>query len=398
MRNKNLNSHDHIPITKPFLGKEEMEAIIKPLETGWIVQGPHVEEFEQKFNLFTGVKNSIASTSCTTALHMGIKALGIKPGDEVIVPAFTWVSTANVVEYEGGTPVFCDIDLDTFNITVQSIEQLITERTVGIIPVHLFGLCADMDPIIALAEKHDVWVMEDAACAFGAIYKGNHAGTCGKIGCFSFHPRKSITTGEGGMVTTQDDNLADVIRSLRDHGATKTDLTRHEEEGAYLLSSYPMLGFNYRMTDFQGAVGSAQMNKAEFILDKRKIQAEVYDKELQSSYNLKIPYVPEGYIHGYQAYVTLFCDEEPNLGNVDQMNQRRNLLMAELETLGISTRQGTHSAALTQFYTQKYGTSREAFPNSYIAEKLTLSLPLFTDMSELQQEYIIKTVLSKVNQ
>src|SRR6266550_1146761 len=184
-----------IPITKPFFGEEELRAVQLPLESGWVVQGPYVARFEEMFSAFTGASFSSAATSCTTALHLAVAALGLQPGDEVIVPAFTWVATANVVEYMGAKPVFCDIRLDTFNIDVEQIEALITPRTVGVIPVHLFGLCADMQPILDLARRHSLWVVEDAACALGAWYQGSHAGTLGDMGCFSFHPRKSITTG-----------------------------------------------------------------------------------------------------------------------------------------------------------------------------------------------------------
>src|SRR5215207_5340771 len=196
-----------IPITRPVFGPEEMAAVQKPLESGWVVQGPYVRQFEEQFSAFTGAQYSVATSSCTTALHIAVAALDLKPGDEVIVPAFTWVATANVVEYMGARPVFCDIDLRTFNIDVAQISGLITERTVGIIPAHLFGLCADIAPIMELARRHHLWVVEDAACAFGAWYHGIHAGLFGDLGCFSFHPRKSITTGEGGMITTSRPHL-----------------------------------------------------------------------------------------------------------------------------------------------------------------------------------------------
>ena len=251
-----------IPITKPFFGPEELLAVQKPLESGWVVQGPFVQHFEEKFSAFIGSRFSVATSSCTTALHVGVAAMGLKPDDEVIVPAFTWVSTANVVEYMGAKPIFCDIDLDTFNIAATHIEALITARTVGIIPVHLFGLCADMQPILEIAKRHNLWVVEDAACAFGAYHYGRHAGTLGDIGCFSFHPRKSITTGEGGMISTDSEAIDRLARSLRDHGASRSDLMRHESEQAFLLAEYNHLGHNYRMTDLQGALGCVQMDRA----------------------------------------------------------------------------------------------------------------------------------------
>src|SRR3954451_22361788 len=183
-----------IPIARPLFGQEELDAIQKPLESGYVLQGPFVEEFERRLAAYVDVPHAVASTSCTSALHLIVAALGVKPGDEVIVPAFTWVSTANVVEYMGATPRFCDVDLTTFNIDADQIESLVGPRTVGIIPVHLFGLCADMAAGNAVAERHGLWVLEDAACAFGAWQGGRHAVTLGDLGASSFHPRKSVTT------------------------------------------------------------------------------------------------------------------------------------------------------------------------------------------------------------
>ena len=199
----------NIPIARTSLLENEIQSVIAPLESGWLVQGPKVQEFESKWSEFTGSKNSLAVTSCTTALHLSLAALGFGPGDEAIVPAFTWISTANVVEHLGGKVIFCDIDPLTFNIDVSQIEGKITANTKAILPVHLFGLSADMHPINEIAKRHNLWVIEDAACGFGARYHGAHVGTLGTTGCFSFHPRKAITTGEGGMVTTSDAELAD---------------------------------------------------------------------------------------------------------------------------------------------------------------------------------------------
>ncbi len=378
-----------IPITKPLFGEAELRAVQEPLKSGWVVQGPFVQRFEEEFSEFTGAKYSIAASSCTTALHMAVAALGLKPGDEVIVPAFTWVSTANVVEYMGATPVFCDIDLSTFNVDPNLIEELITPRTVGIIPVHLFGLCADLEPIQETAARHGLWVVEDAACAFGAFYKGSHAGTFGEMACFSFHPRKSITTGEGGMLTTQREDLDQMTRSLRDHGSSRSDLARHNERSGFLLSEYEVLGYNYRMTDIQAALGCAQMGRADSILSERSRLALLYDESLADIAWLQTPESPDGYVHGYQAYVCLFRPTAPTLDNVEGLHRRRNVLMDSLDEKGIATRQGTHAPIATGYYSKKYGLRPAQFPNAYIADRLSLALPLFAQMSEQDQTTVV---------
>jgi len=378
-----------IPITRPFFDDTDCAAIVKPLEAGWVVQGPFVESFEAEFSAFTAARYCAATTSCTTALHLAVAALGLKPGDEVIVPAFTWISTANVVEYMGARPVFCDIDFTTYNIDVDQVEGLITARTVGMIPVHLFGLCADMTPLMEIAARRHLWVVEDAACAFGARYQGRHAGTFGEMGCFSFHPRKSITTGEGGMITTQREDLDRSVRSLRDHGASRTDFERHSQQAAFLLADYNHLGYNYRMTDIQGALGCAQMRRASWILDERTRRAQRYDELLKHTGWLQTPLVLEGYVHGYQAYVCLFRPEAPALRNVDLLHKRRNRLMQQLEEHGISTRQGTHAPVLTGYYKDKYGFSDHQFPNALLAERLTLALPLYAQLTDIEQDAVV---------
>ena len=379
----------NIPITKPFFGAEEMEAVQRPLESGWVVQGPFVKEFEDKFTAFTGSPHAAATSSCTTALHASVAALGLKPGDEVIVPSFTWVSTPNVVEYMGARPIFCDVDLRTFNIDPARIESAITPRTVGIIPVHLFGLCVDMDRILAVASRNKLWIVEDAACAFGARYNGQHAGTFGDTGCFSFHPRKSITTGEGGMITTASTDLDRSVRSLREHGASSSDLDRHKSAAGMLLSEYQHLGYNYRMTDIQGAIGCAQMDRAEWILGERTRRAAAYDEMLSDVEWLETPVVPENYVHGYQAYVCLFRPEEPSLSNVDQLHTSRNEVMARLGERGIATRQGTHAPVILDYYANKYNIRPEQYPNAYMADRLGLTLPLFPQMTADEQDVVV---------
>jgi perosamine synthetase len=386
-----------IPITKPFFGEEEFRAVQAPLESGWVVQGPFVHEFEQKFSAFTKAPHAAASSSCTTALHLAVAALGLKAGDEVVVPAFTWVATPNVVEYMGARPVFADIDLETFNIDPAAAASAVTGRTVGIIPVHLFGLCAEMNAIGALASRRSLWTVEDAACAFGTWSGGRHAGTFGEFGCFSFHPRKSITTGEGGMVTTGRRDLHDLVCSLRDHGATRSDRDRHAQAGGFLLAAYPHLGYNYRLTDIQGALGCAQMGRAEALLCGRARVADRYRARLSGVSWLALPSAPAGDVHGWQSYVCLFRPETPTLANVDRLHARRNALMAALETRGIATRQGTHAPIVQKFYADKYSIRPEDFPNSYLADRLTLSLPLYPQMTDEEIDTVVDALVSGID-
>ncbi len=379
-----------IPITKTVFGPEEAKAIQDVLSSGWVVQGPSVRRFEERFAAFTQAPYTIAASSCTTALHMAVAALGLKAGEEVIVPAFTWIATPNVVEYMGARPVFCDIDLETFNIDVSQISSLVTPRTVGIIPVHLFGLCADMPSLMEIAKKHHLWVVEDAACGFGARVKGVHAGLWGDLGCFSFHPRKSITTGEGGMVTTRHAKWDRLIRSLRDHGASVSDIARHQNKTSFLLADYEQLGYNYRMTDLQAAIGCVQMDRAPFLLQQRALRARDYDRALAGLPWYRIPKTPTGFVHGYQAYVGLFQPEHPSIKNVGMMHDRRNRLMADMESKGIMTRQGTHAPVLLGYYRDKYGYRPEDYPRAYFADRLSLTLPLYPQMGQTDVQHVCR--------
>ncbi len=379
-----------IPISKPYFGDEERAAIVEPLETGWVVQGPKVAEFERLFGAYTGALNSVATSSCTTALHLSLVALGIRPGDEVILPSFTWVATANAIEMVGARPVFVDIDLDTFNIDPDRVEAAITDRTRAIIPVSLFGVSAAIDPIMSIAAPRSLKVIEDAACAVGSWYQGRHAGTIANAGCFSFHPRKAITTGEGGMVVTADPDLAQVVRSLRDHGASRSDLTRHLSKRSYVLPEFDRVGYNYRMTDIQGALGVAQMARLEAILELRTERARVYDRWMQGVEWLRPQALPDGCRHGYQSYVCLYRPEDPSLSNLEELHQSRNNLMDSLEAAGIATRPGTHAVHTLGFYRRKYGIQPEDLPNSLIADRLTIALPLYAQMTPAEQEYVLE--------
>lgn len=394
----------NIPIARTSLTEAEINSVLEPLRSGWLVQGPKVREFEEKWSAFTGAQHSIAVTSCTTALHLSLAALGFGPDDEAIVPAFTWISTANVVEHLGGTVVFCDIDLDTFNIDPAKIEAQITAKTKAILPVHLFGLAADMDAINAIAREHKLWVVEDAACGFGSRHQGQHVGTLGDTGCFSFHPRKAITTGEGGMITTQSAELADTLRRLRDHGAAMSDLQRHLGAKPYLLADHPDAGYNQRMTDLQAALGGAQMDRAADIVAERQRLAARYDQAFADLDWLQTPTKRQGDAHGYQSYPCLFQPERAkaaaqsaNTAEIKAINSARNAWMELLQQQGISTRPATHAVHMLAFYRQKYQLKPEDFPNAFAANDCSISLPIFHGMTEAEQDFVIHTVRELAN-
>ena len=368
-----------IQIATPSTGEEEWQAVKEPIMTGWLTSGPKVREFEKQFAERHQVKHAVAVTSCTTALHLALAALDIKEGDEVLVPAFTWVSTANAILYCGATPVFVDVDPITFNIDVNDIAHRITERTKAIIPVHLFGLCADMDAIKAVAPH--LAIIEDGACAAGAAYKGVPAGGLGDFGCFSFHPRKSVTTGEGGMVTTNDDTLAEKLHILRNHGASVSEEVRHHGPKPYFLPDFEVMGFNYRMTDLQGAMGIVQLSKLDKFIDERQVWADYYAKELASIEWLRTPATPEGYKNGWQSY-PCFVDESKS-------PMSRNEIMEYLQQNGISTRPGTHAVHMLNFYAQKYGIKPEDYPGAQAANDYSMAIPLHNNMSLADFEYIV---------
>jgi dTDP-4-amino-4,6-dideoxygalactose transaminase len=381
-----------IPIAKIGFTAKDLNNVLKTLRSGWIVQGAFVREFERKWMDFTGVRRAVAVTSCTSALNLSLKALGIGHGDEVIVPSFTWIATANAAEVLGARVVFCDIDLDTFNINPDLIGRLITRKTRAIVPVHLFGLAADMTPIIRLARKHRLHVVEDAACGFGSYYHGRHVGNFGICGCFSFHPRKALTTGEGGMVTTNDTRFAKILCAMRDHGATLSDWQRHAGPKPYLLPDFPHAGFNYRLTDIQASLGSSQMDRARQILDRRIRIAEKYNDFMDRVPWLKKPAAKKGYRHGYQSYVCLFKPDDFDLKRMGKINRQRNDFMDYLAKKGIATRPGTHAVHRQGFYAAKYRIDETAHPNSYIADRCSIAFPLYPSLKNAELQYIFSAI------
>lgn len=375
----------NIPLSRPSIGDEELREIAIPMRSGWLVQGPQAERFEQAFVSCTGASHAVSVASGTAALHIAMTALGVRPGDEVIVPGFTWVATANTVEYFGAKPVFCDIDLRNFSMDPAQIEALITPRTVGIVPVHQFGASADMDAIMKIAHDRRLWVVEDAACALGTYYKGIHVGNFGKYGCFSFHPRKTVTTGEGGMLITADSSLAGLAVSMRNHGAVKSSHDRFVSPEKFRMSDHPHIGYNYRLSDIHASIGIVQMRRLPAMTERRRVLALRYDTLLSELPWLRIPQAPADTMHGYQSYVCLFAPENPDKKNVDRLSLLRNAIMTSLEEKGIFTSQGTHAPFMLGYYREKYGYDSHCCPQAYIAQELSMALPFFVDMTDEDQ-------------
>jgi dTDP-4-amino-4,6-dideoxygalactose transaminase len=296
------------------------------------------------------------------------------------VPAFTWVATANVVLYCGAKPVFVDVDPQTYNIDPADIARRLTPTTKAIIIVHLFGLCVDMDAIRKVLPAH-VKIIEDGACATGASYKGVAAGGLGDAASFSFHPRKSITTGEGGMVTTNDDDLADVANMLRNHGASISEEQRHKGPRPYLLPEFNLLGFNYRMTDLQGAVGLVQLGKLDSFIAERQKWAEFYQDSLAPLKWLRMPIFPENGTHAWQAFVT-YVDP-------DKAPMPRNEIMEKLQAIGISTRPGTHAVHMLGYYRERFGLNIDDFPGACDCDQNTMAIPLHNRMTAEDYQYVV---------
>ncbi len=371
-----------IPIALPATGQEEWQAMRESVMTGWLTQGSKVADFEQAFARRHKVRHALACCNCTAGLHLILTAMGIGPGDEVIIPSFTWISTANAIMYCGAKPVFVDVDRLTYNMDPALVAEKVTDRTRAIMPVHLFGLCADMDAIAAAAPG--IQIVCDAACASGAFCKGIPAGALGLASAFSFHPRKPITTGEGGMVTTQSDELADKINSLRNHGASVSEEQRHHGKQPYILPEFNVLGFNYRMTDLQGAVGMAQLTKLDGFIEQRRRWAQFYNEQLAEVPWLQTPVVPEGQDHGWQSYVCYVHEDKSPLS--------RNAVMERLFTEGISTRPGTHAVHMLGLYRRRLGLREDDYPVSRDCDRFTMALPLHNRMTVEDLEYVLDAI------
>lgn len=396
------------PVTKPYFSGEELALISDSLESGWVAQGPKVAEFEKMISNHEKIAEGVATTSCTTALHLAMVAQGVRSGMDVIAPAFTFVATENAIIMSGATPVMVDIDRKTFNIDVCALQKTIEDQYLpgegklinrgsgnilwGIVPVHEFGLCCDIYAVNKIAKKFGIQVIEDAACALGAKIGEIHQGGFGNTSCISFHPRKSITTGEGGMILTNDVKLAERMRELRTHGSTVSADVRDKGHG-FLLPEFPEAGYNYRMTDIQGAMGIAQAEKLDYIIEEKRKSAAYYNELIAEMLPEFIaPTEPEGYFHTYQSYVCMLNEKYLSLSSIEDGGIYRNTLLQKLEEIGIATRQGTHAVHMLGYYARQFGYIPEDYLNAYACDRLSITLPLYVGMTKEDQKYIIKSI------
>ena len=367
----------NIPITKPALGEEEARAPFESIKSGWVTQGPRVAEFEKAVAAYVGAKHGVATTSCTTGLHLALASIGVGPGDEVIVPSFTFIASANAILYTGATAVFCEIDPRTYNADPADVERRITKRTKAIMPVDQIGLACDIGAMNDVAQRHGVKVIEDAAPAIGAGYRGRRVGSNAHQTVFSFHPRKVITTGEGGMITTDDDALAERARKLRAHAMSVSDLERHRSDRV-ILEEYHELGFNYRMTDIQASIGLVQLRRLDELLRIRVAKAARYNADLAAVRGLAVPYTPPYATHTYQSYCVRLTPGSP---------LERDELMTRLLARGIATRRGVMASHLEKVYRDRVGVV--SLPITEDAARTTMLIPLFASLTDDEQSYVI---------
>lgn len=371
-----------IPLARPCFGPEEEDAVREVLRSGWVAQGPTTAQLEKEFEALVGAPHAIATSSCTTALHLAVIACGIRPGDEVVLPSFTFPATANAVLYEGGVPVLVDIDPATLNVDVDAAERAIGPRTKAILGVHLFGAPCEIGKLRALCDARGLALIEDAACAVGTEFEGRPIGSFGDVACFSFHARKIVTCGEGGMITTADPEKAALLASLRTHGADRPAEKRHAEGLAPGAAEYVRLGYNYRLSDVQSAILRVQLGRLPAFLDERERLALRYDDALATLPAFRLPPRRAGTRHSFQSYVVVVERDAP---------MEPSALMAALASDGVSTRVGTYAVHRQPYLRGRPGVPTR-LPASEEAAERSIALPLFNGMSLAEQDTVIDAI------
>ena len=368
-----------IPVMKPWLGEQEQSAVAQVISSGWIAQGPKVAEFEKAFASRVGAAHGVAVSSCTTALHLALHLLAVGPGDDVVVPSLSFIATANAARYVGARPVFADVDPTTGNLTAASVEEQLTPRTSAVILVHQAGVPADVDAITALCAARGVAVVEDAACAAGSVYRGAPVGTGAAMAAWSFHPRKVLTTGEGGMLTVQGEEQARRLRRLREHGMNVGAAERHLS-GSPVVEQYLETGFNFRMTDLQAAMGLVQLGKLDAMVQRRRELAGRYQQHLAGVPGLRTVCDPSYGTTNYQSFWLVLPEEFP---------WSRDELLAHLAARGIGCRRGIMASHLEPAYAD---VGPVHLPVTEHLTSRSLILPLFHEMTTDQQDRVIEQV------
>ena len=370
-----------IQVARPSLGPEEETAVLQVLRSGWISQGPKVAEFERQFAAYVGAPHAIAVSSCTTALHLAMVAAGVGEGHEVICPSLSFIATANVIRYMGATPIFVDIDPISYNLAPARVEEAISPRTRAILAVHQVGMPAAMSELAEIGERHGITLLEDAACAIGSTYRGERIGhPHSLLACFSFHPRKVLTTGEGGMITTADAGLASRLRRLRQHAMSVSDLARHSSS-KIVTERYDEIGFNFRMTDLQAAVGLVQLGRLPGFLSRRRQRAARYSEALSQMPFFVPPSEPSGSESNFQSYMVRMLDDSP---------MSRDELMQKLLDRGISTRRGVMAIHREAPYAQTDWDAQ--LPETNRATDSTIILPIYDQMTDSEQEFVVEAI------
>ena len=378
-----------IPVARPWMDEQEAEAARRPILSGWVTQGPEVAAFEREFADAVGATHACASSSCTTALHLALVALGVGPGDEVITVSHSFIATSNAIRYCGATPVFVDVDLATLNIEPALVEAAITPRTKAILAVHQLGMPCDLASLVAISERHGVPLIEDAACAIGSEieWQGNWERVGkphGEVACFSFHPRKLLSTGDGGMLTTSNAKLDRSFRLLRQHGMSVPDAVRHSSPRV-IFESYPVVGFNYRMTDIQAAIGREQLKRLPEIVARRRELAARYDERLQSIDGVIVPREPQWARSNWQSYAVRLE------ASIDQRT-----LMQKLLDAGVSTRRGVMNIHREASYPPGSWRAGSSLSNSEHAHETAVVLPLYHQLTEEDQDRVVASLAAAI--